>query len=47
MNVKLPGNAALFMNFISPIFRFDYIQKDWVNKVFRLKFNPSPLPVFQ
>lgn len=46
MNVKLPGNAALFMNVISPIFRFDYIQKEWVNNFLGLKFKPSPLPVF-
>ena len=47
MNVKLPGNAALFMNVISPIFRFDFIADSWVNKAFRLPFNPSSLPVFQ
>jgi hypothetical protein len=46
INIKLPSNAAIFMNWTSPFFRFDYIKGNWQNSWFGLQFKPSPLPVF-
>ena len=49
INVKIPGNAALFFNLMMPVFRFDYFTRaarwvvaDWFN----LPLSPSPIIVF-
>ena len=47
INVKLPGNAALFFNLLMGLFRFNYLPNLWTIDAFGLKLSPSPIPVFQ
>lgn len=46
INVKLPAVAAIFLNWVGPIFRFDYIKGNWMHGFFGLRFHASPIPVF-
>ena len=46
INVKVPGNAALFLNLNNKLFRYDFFPTDWVSELFNLELVPSPLPVF-
>ena len=48
INVKIPGNAALFLNLVMPIFRFDFFinAPKWVANWFSLPLSPSPILVF-
>ena len=46
INVKVPGNAALFLNENNQLFRYDFFGNKWVQDLFGLDLVPSPLPVF-
>ena len=46
INVKIPGNAALFLNINNKLFRYDFFPNQWVADVFNLKLIPSPVPEF-
>ena len=46
IDVKIPGNAALFFNRNNKLFRYDFFPNEWVAELFELPLKPSPIPVF-
>ena len=46
INVKIPGNAALFYNINNSLFRYDFFPNEWVAELFDLPLKPSPIPEF-
>ena len=46
INVKIPGNAALFLNLNNRLFRYDFFPNEWVADALDLELVPSPIPVW-
>ena len=48
INVKIPGNAALFFNLVWPVFSFYWVPESsgWVKNWFNLGISPSKITVF-
>lgn len=46
INVKIPGNAALFLNLNNKLFRYDFFPNAWIPDFLGLDLIPSPVPVF-
>lgn len=43
VNVKIPGNIALFLNMNNQYFRYNFFPNEWILDKFGLKLSPSPI----
>lgn len=44
--MKIPGNAALFLNLNNSLFRYDFFPNEWVAELLNLELIPTPNAVF-